>query len=236
MVLHDHVHVELRRELGEPRQAVGGQLLLLLEFALARRVDPDRVAAQPLRRLDPRVVLLDRRGAGLVIGVAEVAEAVAHDQDVRHALVGRPLGEVGDVVGVLGLVLEELVDVLDPVDAELLLRRPREVEVVELAREERVVERPLGERDFECRLRAGRGFSGGKRPGRAGQRAGDGGRGGEERAAGGTIRGAGVHSGNPWEMSATPGPGRRLPAGGIRGDGRARLPERAGALPPPCSR
>ena len=120
VVLDDHVEVHLAGKLGEPGQAVGGELLLLLERALAGGVDPDRVAAQSLGRLGPGVVIFDGLGAGLGFGVAEVAQAVAHDQQVLHAGIGRPAGQVGEVVGVLGLVLEELVDVLDCRDAELL--------------------------------------------------------------------------------------------------------------------
>ena len=105
------------------------------------------MAAEALGRLDPGMVVLDCLGAGLVVGVAEVAEAVAHQEQVLHAFVGRPPGEIGQVVGVFGLVLEELIDVLDGVDAELLAGRPREVEVVELAGEDRLVQRPFRERD-----------------------------------------------------------------------------------------
>jgi Fe-S cluster assembly protein SufD len=65
-------------------------------------------------------MVFDRLGAGCGLWVAQVAEAVAHDQNVRHTLVGRPLGEVCQVGRILGLVLEEPVHILDGGDAELL--------------------------------------------------------------------------------------------------------------------
>ncbi len=205
MVFHDHVHLHLRGVVGQPREAVGGQFLLLVKRAFARRVDADRVAAQPLRGLDPGEVVFDRLRAGGGVGIAEVAEAVAHDEHVRHALVGGPLGELGDVVGIPHLVLEELIDVFHGVDAKRLLRGAREVEVVELAGEERLVERPLGERDLEERRIRGRGGGGGRRR-KPGGRAGCGE--GREKSAAGlqTLR----HADRP------PAPIRsRAPASGI---------------------
>ena len=60
--------------------------------------------------------------------------------------------EVRQVGGVLRLVLEELVDVLEAGDAVLLLREAREVEVRDLLLEQGPVQRPLGERDGEAAL------------------------------------------------------------------------------------
>ena len=145
MVFHDHVHPQLVGKFGEPPQAVGRELLLLVGGPLARGIDADRMAAEPLRRLDPGKVVFDRLCAALVVGIAEVAETVAHHEHVRHTLVGRPLGEFGDVVAVAGLVLEELIDVFHGLDSELAPGGFGEVEVVELAAEDRPVQRPLCE-------------------------------------------------------------------------------------------
>ncbi|MCE2726612.1 MAG: hypothetical protein LW698_07505 [Planctomycetaceae bacterium] len=96
----------------------------------------------------------------------------------------RPLGQLAEVVGVLGLVFEERVDVLDRLDAELPLRRLGEIEVVELAGAKRAVEGPLRQRDLEQRRLGRRGVGGRDGVGRAaGERCG-GRRGGQERAAG----------------------------------------------------
>ena len=100
-------------------------------------------------------MILDRLGAGGGLGIAKVAEAIAHDQDVRHTLVLRPLGEVCQVGRILCLVLEELVDVFDRVDPELLLGSAGEIEVVEFAGKERAVQRPFRQRDTEERRRSG---------------------------------------------------------------------------------
>jgi hypothetical protein len=100
-------------------------------------------------------VVFDRLGAGRSIGIAQIAEAITHDQDVRHTLVLRPLGEVGQVGRVLCLVLEELVDVFDRVDAELLLGGVGKIEVVEFAGEDGAVQRPFRQRDPEQGQRSG---------------------------------------------------------------------------------
>jgi hypothetical protein len=55
--------------------------------------------------------------------------------------------ELGQVLRVAGLVLEEDVDVLDRLDAELLLRDPSRSRGCPSASLERLVERPLGEGD-----------------------------------------------------------------------------------------
>ena len=153
MVFHDDSHVHLGGIVGQSRQPIGHKLLLFLRRALASRVHPDRVTPEPLGRLDPREMILDRLGAGGGLGIAKVAEAIAHDQDVRHTLVLRPLGEVGQVGRVLSLVLEELVDVLDRVDAKLLLGGAGEIEVVKFTGEDGAVQRPFRQRDAEERRR-----------------------------------------------------------------------------------
>ena len=153
MVFHDDSHVHLDGIVGQSRQPIGHKLLLLLRRALAPRTHPDRVTAEPLRRLDPRKVVFDHLGAGRSIGIAQIAEAITHDQDVRHALVLRPLGEVGQVGRVFSLVLEELVDVLDRVDAKLLLGGAGEIEVVKFTGEDGAVQRPFRQRDAEERRR-----------------------------------------------------------------------------------
>ena len=155
MVLHEDSHVHLGGIIGQPREPIGRKLLLFLRRALARRVHPDRVAAEPLGRLDPWEMVLDRLGAGGTLGITEIAEAIAHDQDVRHALVLRPLGKVCQVGRILRLVLEELVDIFDRVDAKLLLGGAGEIEIVELAGEEGAVQRPFRQRDLEEGHRSG---------------------------------------------------------------------------------
>ena len=149
VVFHDDSHVHLGGIVGQSRQPIGRKFLLFLRRALAPRVHSDRVTAEPLGGLDPREMILDRLGAGGGIGIAEVAEAIAHDQDVRHTLVLRPLGEVCQVGRILCLVLEELVDVFDRVDPELLLGGVGKIEVVEFAGEDGAVQRPFRQRDAE---------------------------------------------------------------------------------------
>ena len=107
------------------------------------------MAAEVLGPLGPPLVVLDRLRPLLLVGVAEVALAVAHDEDAGHLVVVGHLLQVGEVRPVLLLVLVELVDVLDALDAVLLGTDLGELERVELVgallAEERPVQRPLGE-------------------------------------------------------------------------------------------
>ena len=110
------------------------------------------MAAEELGGIDPFVVVLDSLGPLGVVFVAEGSFAVTHDEQHLHAQVVGPLLELGEVLFVLGLVLEKLVDELDGFDAVVLFRRFGEVEIVELLSEQGFVEGPLGERDLEERL------------------------------------------------------------------------------------
>ena len=144
------------RELDQLAHAVGDQLHLLLGRPRAVTVDPDGVAAEKLCRFGPLVVVFN---SGLPLGrvrIAKIALAVAHDEDLRDAFILGPLAHLGQVGGVLRLVFEELVDVLDGVDFQAL-RDLCEVEVLHPAVEERTVDRPFRERDFVEGIGRGRG-------------------------------------------------------------------------------
>jgi hypothetical protein len=136
-------------ELGELAQAVGREFLLLFASAVAGGVDANHGAAQHLGGLDPLVVVLDRRLPARRVGIAELPFTIHHDQVLVHAGVLRPCVHLGKVGCILRLVPEELVDVLDGLDAELLLCDAGEVEVLELALLQRPMEGPLRERDPE---------------------------------------------------------------------------------------
>src|SRR5262249_14156225 len=152
VVLDDDVDLVLVAVLALLPQAVGAELDLLLEGAGGVGVDADGVAAEEFGGLDPLVMVLDGGLAFLVVGGAEVALAVAHDQDAADAVVVAALLQLLQILLVAGLVLEELVDVLDGGDVIVLLRDGGEVEVGHLLAEEALVERPLRQRDLEERL------------------------------------------------------------------------------------
>src|SRR5690606_34649172 len=135
--------------LAQPAQPVRGQLRLLLPRAFARRVHADHRAAERLRRVDPLVVVLDGLPPLRLVRRAQAPFAVAHDQVLVDALAVCAAVHLGQVRRVLRLVLEEAVDVLDCLDAELLPRDAHEVQVVQLARADRAVQRPLRQRDAE---------------------------------------------------------------------------------------
>jgi len=130
------------------------------------------VAAQHRGGVDPLLVALDGLRPLGRVGGAEVGLAVDHDQHARDALVGGPLPELLQIGLVAGLVVEELVDVLDRVDAEVLAGHAREVEVGAgraAGAEQVLVQRPLGQRDLEVADAAGAGRPGDllrPRPGR----------------------------------------------------------------------
>ena len=112
------------------------------------------MAAEGHRGFHPLVVVVDRAGPLLLVGRAEVALAIAHDEQALDAGVVRPLRELAELGAVRRLVLEELVHVLDGPDAEAARRRG-EVERVELglgAALQVAVQRPLRQRDLKQRL------------------------------------------------------------------------------------
>ena len=77
--------------------------------------------------------------------VADPALAVAHDEMLIHAFAVRTPVHLGQVGGIGRPILEERVHVLDGVQPELAAREGGEVDVLELARAERAVQRPLGD-------------------------------------------------------------------------------------------
>ena len=130
MVFDEDVEAHLGAVIRQAQQAVDDAAELVVPVPLRRGVDADGVAAEEFGGVGPLVVVLDRLLAFLLVGVAEPPLVVAHDQHAAHAEVVAALLHLGEVGLVGGLVLEELVDVLDGVDAEFLLRDFREVEVV----------------------------------------------------------------------------------------------------------
>ena len=105
------------------------------------------MAAQFSSRLDPFVMVLDRLRPLGESASPKTTFPVDHDEQALHAVVGSSLLQFTEIPGVLRFVLEELIDIFDPVDAELFLRDLGEVERIQFLREERLVQRPLGERD-----------------------------------------------------------------------------------------
>jgi hypothetical protein len=149
VVLDDDVDPVRVAERGQTVQRVGGAPRDLLGRAGARGVHADRVAAEEARGRDPAEVVLGRLPPRGVVGVAELALGVAHDQEAFHAGVVRAALHVGEIIEVDRALLEEGVHVLDGVEPELFPRERREVARVERAGANRPVQRPLGEGDGE---------------------------------------------------------------------------------------
>jgi hypothetical protein len=79
--------------------------------------------------------------------------AVDHDQETLDARVIGALDHLTEIEAVVGLVLEERVDVFDSpkVQTPGNLRKPEMVELLTVAPEARAMERPLRQRNFEER-------------------------------------------------------------------------------------
>ena len=76
MIFDNHVDSVRFRELGEPAQAIGGQLDLVFIGAAAAGVDPDRVTAEIGGGLNPFLMSVDGSGAARFLRVAEGALTV----------------------------------------------------------------------------------------------------------------------------------------------------------------
>ena len=148
VIFHDDIEFVGGGEFGELAEAISGALELFFVGACAAGVDADGVAAECFGGFDPFEVIFNSLTAFGFVGVTEVSFAVDHDQQLFDAGVGSAFVEFGEVGGVFGFVLEELVDVFDGVDAEFLFGGGGEVEVIKFSAEDGAVERPFGKGDF----------------------------------------------------------------------------------------
>src|SRR5690606_20839119 len=126
VILDEHRDAVRLGEFREAAQPVGRVAFLRLALAARACVHADRMAAERGRGFDPFVVVLDRAGARGRVRIAEIAFAVAHDQQALDPFAGRAPLELREEGPVARLVEEELVDVLDRLDAERALRERRE--------------------------------------------------------------------------------------------------------------
>ena len=85
------------------------------------------------------------------IRIADVALAVAHDQQALYTVISRALFHFAEIFFVLRLIHEELVHILHRMDAVFrsLLGK---IEVIDLARAQFRIDRPLRERNLERRF------------------------------------------------------------------------------------
>ena len=139
MVFDDHVETVFCGELAQLPQAIGGQLQLLVVTTARSRIDAQGMAAKELRRLHPLVVILDGLRAFPLVGISQAAFTIDHDQQALDTEVGRPLFQFAQVLHVPRLVLEKLVDVFHRVDPQFLRGDFGEVEMIDLAGEDRLV-------------------------------------------------------------------------------------------------
>src|SRR5205807_1811479 len=93
----------------QTREPIGDQLDLLLVAAGTVGIDANGVTAEQLGGIYPLVVVHHRLLAFGLVGIAEVALAVAHDQDAGHALVVGDALHLGEVFLVFAFTLVELI-------------------------------------------------------------------------------------------------------------------------------
>ena len=150
MVLHDHVD-SMRfakfRKTAQTLSGVGSLLFVSLSFAVS--IHADGMTAEKLCGLHPLLVIVDHLLALCFVGFAEMTFAVDHDEHALHPEVVASFLEFGEVLLVLGLVLEELVDVLEGRDAKLLFGDLGEIEIGHLVFTDGPVQGPFRERDFK---------------------------------------------------------------------------------------
>jgi len=96
-------------------------------------------------------VVLDRLGTPLWVGVAEATFVVAHNQQGFNSVILRTFFHLSYVIGVPGFVLEENVNVLNGLDAEVagLFCKVEIVQFRLLPAEKPSMERPLSQRYLE---------------------------------------------------------------------------------------
>ena len=154
MILDDDIEAHARRVLGKAPQSIAAKIGLFLgaQFGIGGRVDADAMTPEKFRGVEPRIVALDSIGPFGRVRVAEIANAVAHDEDTLYSGVVAALFHFAEISLVLGLVaefrilhIEELIDPLNRFDPEIRLCEVGKIEVVEFTGLERFVQRPLGE-------------------------------------------------------------------------------------------
>ena len=149
MIFHRDGDLLFGGELGQFAQTVGGQFLLFFITAFALRVDANEFTAQELGGLDPFVMIFDGLRALGLVGIAERAFAIHHDQAVFNAKILGAFVHLLQVSRVFGFILEKLIDVFDRADAVLLFGDFGKIQVIEFFLEQRAMQRPLRQRDFE---------------------------------------------------------------------------------------
>ena len=111
------------------------------------------VAAECLGRLQPLDVILHGLTSLQGVRVPKIALAIAHDQQGTAAMVAGPLFQGCQVLWIPGLVLEELIDIFQALDAESV-GNPGKIQRVQFrasASKKSLVQRPLCQGNLEGR-------------------------------------------------------------------------------------
>ena len=145
MIFHDHSQVVRGRERGQIRESIRSTIHLILVGSLVSSgcIDSDGVTAKKLGSLHPLVVILD----GLLtlgrVSVSQIALTIDHDEKATNTLTFGASAHFLEIVCISRLILEELIDVFDGVNAELTLGNPRVIEVIHFPSKKSFVKRPF---------------------------------------------------------------------------------------------
>jgi hypothetical protein len=143
-VVFDHDSEVMRRGLlAQGVKALDKKAALFVGATVTPRVDPNRVAIEGLSSIEPRLVSVDRGPTSSGVRIAEVSDSVAHDQVGTDTLIQAALPQRFHPAAIRRLGPVELIDVFDSCDTQFACR-PREVQGIEIAIEDRSMEGPLG--------------------------------------------------------------------------------------------
>ena len=120
VILDEDVDVVFGGKGGEFVEAIGDLFGRFFWSALAIGVDPNGMASESFRGGDPALVFVDGLVALFLGGRSDAAFAIDHDEDIGHPEVVDAGVEVGEVGFVFRLVFEELIDVLQRVNAVIV--------------------------------------------------------------------------------------------------------------------
>ena len=149
MIFHDDTETVRLGELAKSAESIDTEIALLFgtEIAIGRGIDANGVTAEEFRGFDPGEVTGHGIAALRFVGIAQIADPVAHDEDIGHAkVVGAFLhfGEIGLIFGLIAelivFLVEELIHPLQGMDPADFPSDPGELEVVQFTALESLVQ------------------------------------------------------------------------------------------------
>ena len=149
MVFNNHIDLHFACPFGKHAQAIRGTIHLFFVRPTAASIHPNGMATKSLGPFNPAVMILDSEFAFLFICIAQLAFAIAHDQNAFNIKVVTLFPEFFDIPIIFFLLFIKLVDILNSIDAKLFLGYFREIACIHFLTKDRFMKRPLCKRDFK---------------------------------------------------------------------------------------